>query len=43
MTKRKVLQKLIKFKEFRVEKQKIGNDKKLVIQDGSGPKIEKMI
>ena len=29
--------------EFRVEKQKIDNDKKLVIQDGNGPKIEKMI
>ena len=30
MTKRKVLQKLIKFKEFSLEKQKIGNAKKLV-------------
>ena len=42
MTKRKVLQKLIKFKEFSLEKQKIGKAKKLVIQDGSGPKIQKM-
>ena len=35
--------KIKKYKEFRVEKQKIDNDKKLVIQDGKGPKIEKMI
>ena len=43
MTKRKVLQKLKKYKELSLEKQKIGSAKKLVIQDGSGPKIEKMI
>ena len=32
-----------KFKEFQVEKQKIGNEKKLVEDDGTGPKIQKMI